>query len=123
MTKQFDQVVLDMAKILDNRKAIDIRIIDVSKQTILSDYFLIASGRSNVHVKTLADELTEKMAKSKNMTPIRQEGYQEGRWIVLDYGDILVHLFHTEEREFYDIERLWEDDDNFMVYEGQPDEA
>ena len=78
-------------------------------KTIIADWFVIASGRSTTQVKALCDELEEKTAE-KGMIARRKEGYQEGRWIVMDYGTILVHIFHPEEREYYKLERLWVDD-------------
>ena len=108
---KFDEKVYEMARVLDSRKAEDILLIDVKGVTIIADAFVIASGRSTTHVKTLADELEEAMAKA-GVQKLRMEGYQEGRWIVLDYGEILVHLFHKDEREYYGIERLWKGADN-----------
>ena len=71
-------------------------------------------------MKTLADELDEAMGKA-GVERRRMEGYAAGRWIVMDFGDILVHIFHKEEREFYNIERLWKDEENFLDYEGTPE--
>ena len=81
--------------------------IDVRESTILADWFVVATGRSTTHVRTLAEELEEKLAKEENLHKLRAEGAKEARWIVLDYGNVIVHIFHKDEREFYDIERLW----------------
>ena len=118
MNSKFDSLVYDMAQILDKRKAEDIVLIDVKGITIIADSFIICSGRSSTHIKTLADELEEQMAK-RGIFKTRIEGYQEARWIVMDFGDILVHIFHNDERKFYDIERLWKSEDNFENYESQ----
>jgi ribosome-associated protein len=118
VNSKFDSLVYDMAQILDNRKAEDIVLIDVKGITIIADSFIICSGRSSTHIKTLADELEEQMAK-RGIFKTRIEGYQEARWIVMDFGDILVHIFHNDERKFYDIERLWKSEDNFENYESQ----
>ena len=118
MNSKFDSLVYDMAQILDNRKAEDIVLIDVKGITIIADSFIICSGRSSTHIKTLADELEEQMAK-RGIFKTRIEGYQEARWKVMDFGDILVHIFHNDERKFYDIERLWKSQDNFENYESQ----
>ena len=118
MNSKFDSLVYDMAQILDNRKAEDIVLIDVKGITIIADSFIICSGRSSTHIKTLADELEEQMAK-RGIFKTRIEGYQEARWIVMDFGDILVPIFHNDERKFYDIERLWKSEDNFENYESQ----
>lgn len=93
------------------KKAEDVRVLNVAHMTILADYFILASGRSDVHVRSLCDEIEEFLMK-KGKQRLRIEGYREGRWIVLDYGDLLVHVFHKQEREFYGLERLWTDGDN-----------
>ncbi|MDL2238053.1 ribosome silencing factor [Christensenellaceae bacterium OttesenSCG-928-K19] len=109
-----------IAEILDNKKAQDIIIIDLDGLTIIADYFVVASASSTTHVQTLADEVQAKMSEECGRKPMRVEGEREGRWIVLDYQDVLVHLFHTEEREFYQLERLWKVEDNFYDYaDGQ----
>ena len=107
--------VNEMAKILDSRKGFDIAIINVKEQTIIADYFLICSGTSNTHVKTLAEELEMKTAEL-GIQKLRIEGVREGRWVVVDFGDILVHIFHKEEREYYDIERLWTNGSNITKF-------
>ncbi len=107
---------LQIAKILSNKKAQDILIIHVSDKTIISDYFVVASAGSSTHVSTLAEEVEFKMGQLGSV-PLRTEGVREGRWVVIDYGDILVHIFHNEEREFYQLERLWADDKNCMKFE------
>lgn len=94
--------------ILDDKKAKDIEVIDVSDKTILADYFIIATGTSTTHVKALADEV-EYLIKEKDNRPVDHvEGFESSRWILLDYGDVVVHVFHTEEREFYSLEKLWQ---------------
>lgn len=110
--------VLEMAAVLDSRKGFDIVIIDVKEQTILADYFIVCSGSSTTQVKTLAEELEMQMGK-KGILKTRIEGFREGRWIVLDFGDVLVHIFHKEEREYYDIERLWTNGSNITKYEPE----
>jgi len=101
--------VLEICAVLDNKKAEDVLAVHVGDKTIIADWFVIASGRSTTQVKALCDELEEKAAE-KGMITRRKEGYQEGRWIVVDFGTILVHIFHPEEREYYKLERLWVDD-------------
>lgn len=91
-----------------NKKAQDIKILNVGGLTSIADYFVICSGNSTVQVKAIADEIEEKMAEQGYCLNHR-EGYNNARWILLDYGDIIVHIFHTEDREFYGIERLWSD--------------
>lgn len=121
MDKRYNEKVLDMARTLAEKKAEDVVILHVDHMTVLADYFLIASGRSTTHIKSLCDELEEALAK-KGIFAKRKEGYNEARWIVLDFTDILVHIFHREEREFYNIERLWVDGDNLLRYQPEPKE-
>lgn len=102
---------LKVAKQLFMKKAEDVRVLKVDHLTIVADYFVLASGRSDVHVKSLCDEI-EDLMEEQGRERLRIEGYRQGRWIVLDYGDILIHIFHRSEREFYDLERLWIDGDN-----------
>ena len=99
-------LVKQIAKVLDDKKAIGILALSVGHLTVITDYMVIASGRSVLQTKSLADDLDDKMAELG--IPLRtREGYQEGRWIVMDYGTVLVHIFHPEAREYYHLERLW----------------
>ena len=91
---------------LEDKKASDIEILDVSKQTSLGDYFIIASCQSSVQVRACVDEVEEKMLEA-GFPPKHKEGYRGGSWILIDYGDIIVHVMQQEAREFYSIERLW----------------
>lgn len=101
-------------KACEEKKGIDIKVLDISKQTPMADYFVIVSGNSSSQTMAIADEIESKMAEI-NATEYLKEGYQSGRWILLDYNDIIVHVFHKEEREIYNLERLWsgiEEEDN-----------
>lgn len=109
------QQVMDVCETLYNKKAADIVAIHVADKTIVADWFVICSGRAVQQVKALADELDEKST-SLGLTLRRSEGYGEGKWIVLDYGDILVHVFYPEERKYYNMERLWDEDDSAIRY-------
>lgn len=111
------QKTLDICKYLSDKKAYGIVYIDVESKTSLCDYFIICSGRSSTQVKSLAENLEEKMEKERNISPRRREGVREGRWAVLDYEDVIVHIFNDEERDFYHLERLWEDGKNLTRYE------
>lgn len=106
-----------ICKILSSKKARGIVYIAVEKKTSLCDYFVICGGSSRTQVKSLAENLEEKMKKDFNTSPRRFEGVREGRWAVLDYSDVIVHIFGDEERDFYNLERLWEDGENLVRYE------
>lgn len=103
-----------IASTLWERKAFDIVALDVRGLTVLCDYMVIASGRNANQVKALADDVQD-MMEQEGAVLRRAEGVNEGRWAVLDYGQILVHLFHPDERTFYHLERLWEDGGNRLT--------
>ena len=101
-------VAQKIVEILEGKKAKDVKSLDITEVTIITDYFVICSGTSSTHIKALADEVEEKM-KEMNVELLRKEGYISARWILLDFNDVVVHIFHEEEREFYNLERLWSD--------------
>lgn len=92
---------------LDN-KAEDLVVLDVRELSSFTDYFIIMSGRSSRHVQGLAEAL-EKSMRSKRISAANAEGIQEGMWVLLDFGDVVVHIFYHEQRSFYDLEGLWHD--------------
>lgn len=94
------------ATVLDEKKAKDIKLLEIKDISTLGDYFVIASGSSSTQVKAMADEIEFRL-KAEGVLPKRVEGYQSSSWIVLDYYDVIIHLFHEETREFYSLERLW----------------
>jgi ribosome-associated protein len=94
------------ARALLERKAIDPVILEVANLSSFTDYFLICSGNSDRQVQAIASHIEEKMSK-QGIRPLGLEGKREGRWILLDYGDVIVHVFYQPAREFYDLERLW----------------
>ena len=101
------ELALKAAEILDKKKAEDIKAIEVTEQTIVADYFVIATGTSSTHVKCLADEVEYELSQLGV-----QNGHIEGRatgWVLLDYGAVLIHVFDKESREYYNLERLWTD--------------
>ncbi|MBQ8119333.1 MAG: ribosome silencing factor [Ruminococcus sp.] len=97
-----------IVKALDSKRAEDIQAIKIGDLTIIADYFVIADGTSNIHTKALAEEVEFKMTQL-GIEPSRTEGYQGQTWIVLDYVDIVVHVFYKETRDHYNLERLWSD--------------
>jgi len=98
--------VLALCKLLYDKKAQEIQAIYVGEKTILAEWFVVASGFTSSQVKSLSDELEAK-AFELGLELRRKEGYSEARWIVLDFADVLVHIFHPDERKFYNMERLW----------------
>ncbi|MBO5859492.1 MAG: ribosome silencing factor [Clostridia bacterium] len=101
-------LVKEIAKVLDEKKAVDIVAIKTEEVTIVSDYFIIASGTSNTHAKSLADDVEYEIKTRFGVDPEHIEGRATG-WILLDYGTVLVHVFTQDNREYYNLERLWAD--------------
>lgn len=101
------ELLKKIVEILDTKKAINIKQIDIKDKTTIADYFIVASGTSNTHVKSLADNVEEEV-KKENIVPNKIEGYESATWILMDYGEVIIHLFTEKERENYSIEDLWE---------------
>lgn len=104
-------IALIAAKALDDKRAKDIVCLKVDEMTVITDYMVIATGRSVPQVKALADNVEDELAKC-DVFAKRREGVTEGRWCVLDFGDVMVHVFHEQDREYYQLERLWSDGTN-----------
>mgnify|MGYP001231975560 CR=1 FL=1 len=104
-----------------DKKAEDIVRIDIRGLSILADFFVICSGKSTLQVQAISDAVDEAL-ENEGVKVRRREGYDQGRWIVLDTGDVMVHLFNREEREFYKLERLWINGDN-IEYINPPEKA
>ena len=102
----------NLAKLVANaalsKKAYDVTILDLRKLTTMTDYFVVCSVDSDTQARAVADAIKHESLE-KGETSVRKEGYSEGRWILLDYVDVVVHVFHKEMREFYNLEKLWGD--------------
>lgn len=102
------ELVKFAVNLLENKKATDISILDIREVTSLGDYFVVASGGSTTQVKALAGELEDKLSQ-QGVEPKRVEGEGSASWILMDYNDVIVHIFNHETRDFYCLERLWGD--------------
>ena len=101
---------------LEDKKGEDIKIIDISNVSVLADYFIIANGNNKNQVQALVDNVQEEL--DKVGVQVKQvEGYRMGNWILLDYGDIIIHVFSKEDRLFYDLERIWRDGKDISIEE------
>jgi ribosome-associated protein len=94
------------SRIAADKKAMDVVVLDMHDASSITDYFLICSGGSERQVQAIADAIEEQLEQS-GIDSLGIEGYREGRWILMDYGDVIVHVFSQETRDFYDLERLW----------------
>ncbi|HAN22050.1 MAG: ribosome silencing factor [Clostridiales bacterium GWF2_36_10] len=94
---------------LEDKKGIDPTLLEVGKQTILADFFVVCTGTSNTHVKALADEVEFKTNEALGIKPNHIEGFSDNTWTLMDYGSVIVHIFTREGREFYKLEKLWKD--------------
>lgn len=102
-----NELLQKIVKILDNKKGINIKYMEIKDVTTIADYFVITSGTSSTHIKSLADNVEYELKKD-GIYPNKIEGYETGTWILMDYGDVVVHIFTEKERENYKIEELWE---------------
>ncbi|MBQ7500948.1 MAG: ribosome silencing factor [Clostridia bacterium] len=103
-----DELAKAAVGILDSKKAGGITVLKVTNQTVIADYFIICTGNSNTQIKSLSDELEFKL-KERGIEPKNIEGFREASWIVMDYNSVIVHIFNRELREFYNLEKLWND--------------
>ncbi|MBR6222487.1 MAG: ribosome silencing factor [Lachnospiraceae bacterium] len=97
-----------IVKALDDKKGKDIKVIDISEISVIADYFIIADGSNINQVQAMANNVEEVLGKEK-VQPKQIEGYRSGNWILMDYHDVIVHIFMEEDRLFYDLERIWRD--------------
>ena len=108
-TEHAVELVQVAARAASEKKAEKIVAFDVSEQLAITDVFLLASASNDRQVRAIVEEIEDQLREQLNEKPIRREGHREGRWVLLDYADVVVHVQHTEERDFYSLERLWRD--------------
>ncbi len=109
-----EELIASAVKILDSKKAEDIRVIKIGDLTILADYFIIADGTSSTQTKALADEVEFRL-KQQGREPKQVQGNNGSNWIILDYSDVVIHIFYKETRDFYNLERLWSDGEEIDI--------
>jgi ribosome-associated protein len=115
--KQPKELAVRIAEVLSSKRGEDVLVLNVGHLTSITDYFVIASGRNTIAVRALAEEVEEKLA-AEGCESRRHEGMNEARWVVVDYASVIVHIFHIEERQYYNIERLWMDGSNQVSFES-----
>ena len=108
MEMKVEEMANEIAQAADEKKAADILVLDVKGISILADYFVICSGSSNVQVRAIVNSIESKL-EEKEVYPQHKEGIDSAEWAVLDYADVIVHVFHEDHREYYQLEKLWGD--------------
>jgi len=103
------KLALECRELADNRKAEDIAVLDVADVSSIADYFVIASGTSEPHLRAISDEITEKLREDHGLKPRAVDGTLQAGWLVLDYFDVIVHVMRADVRQHYDLEGLWGD--------------
>lgn len=114
-----DRRVWKALQALQEKKGVAPVVLDISQLTSFADYFIIATGNSSRHVQALADEV-EKQLGALKAHPRHIEGYADGEWVLMDYGDFIVHVFTAEQRDFYGLERLWSDAGKLVIRDDEP---
>jgi ribosome-associated protein len=107
------------ATAIDDKKGLGVVLLDVSGLLVITDIFVIATGTSTRHAKTLAEEV-EAQLKANDRRPLRTEGFEDSTWVLLDYGDVVVHVFDEPTRDYYDLERLWGDAPRLEFVTSEP---
>lgn len=103
------ETALFLAKALDSKKGIDIKVLETGALTTLADYFVLCSATSSTQIRALADACEKAMKEDHGELPHHVEGHRQGTWVLMDFSSVVVHIFNEEAREFYDLERLWSD--------------
>jgi len=103
--------------ILDDKKAKNVKIIETNKQTIIADYFVLATGTSSTHIRALSGEVEFQLKEKSNIEPSRISGQESTDWIIIDYDSVLVHIFNSEARDYYKLEKLWGEGESVNVEE------
>ncbi|MDD2553634.1 MAG: ribosome silencing factor [Desulfotomaculaceae bacterium] len=103
------QAVVNIAvQAAENKKAMDVTVLDIKAVSVIADYFVICSGRTVTQVQAIVEKIQEEL-KKEGVIAFGREGYREANWVLLDYGDVIIHVFQEAERQFYNLERLWGD--------------
>ncbi len=114
MRIDMDEKLSLIVKACNDKKGFDIKVLDLRDLTTITDYFVIVSGNSTTQVAAIADEIEEKLEEA-GFELLGKEGYREARWVLLDYGSVVAHVFHKEDREFYNLEKLWADSEELTL--------
>ncbi len=111
---EIKEAVKMIVNAIEDKKGEEVRVIDISKVSVIGDFFIIASGNNRSQIQAIADDISEKLGRA-GLEQKNIEGYQNANWVLIDFGDIIVHLFDQENRSFYDLDRIWRDGDTVDV--------
>ena len=114
MENEIKELAVLASKAAEDKKANDIEILDLRDITVIADYFVICDGNNENQVKAIARGIEDKLAEEKEIVPQKTAGKNNGRWILMDYSDFIVHIFHKDERQYYELERLWADAEKIL---------
>lgn len=120
MTDNLKELTEKILQVIDDKIGKDTVVIDLKSVSTIADYFILTNGDSVRQTKVIADEIMDEL-EQENIFVRNKEGHQTGRWILLDYGDLVVHIFEKETRKFYDLEKIWQDAKIISVTDGKPD--
>ena len=109
------ELSVNIAKILDEKKARDLKVLKIQDLTVVTDYIVVATGTSTTQVKSLADEVEYKLNEQFGIKPTRIEGYESQSWILMDYDTVIVHVFTPDARDYYTLDKLWADGEEIAV--------
>ncbi len=109
------------AKAADELKALNIKLIQIDMVSSIADWIMISEGLSSVQVRSITKSIEDNIRKEANISPLRKEGINEGKWALLDYGDIIINIFRTEERSYYELELFWSHGDKYMYKSNDQD--
>lgn len=112
------EIAILAAAAASDKKAEDIVVLDVAETLVITAYFVIATGSSDRQVRSIADEIEDRLRREAGVKPMGREGEREGKWVLLDFADVVVHVFQPEERDFYRLDKLWSDAPRVDVPEG-----
>lgn len=117
------EIALLAAEAASEKKAEDIIVLDVAETLVITAFFVVATGSSDRQVRSIADEIEDQLREKAGVKPIGREGEREGKWVLLDFGDMVVHVFQPEEREFYRLDKLWSEAPRVPLPESVTDSA
>ncbi|MGV3723568.1 MAG: ribosome silencing factor [Actinomycetota bacterium] len=118
MRLESEEKVEIIREAMEELKALDINVLPVAEKTQMTDYMVVCSGTSNVHIRAITDRVVERL-KEHDIKGIRREGYSEARWILMDFGDVVVHVFDPEDRKFYRLEEYWTRDKPMLAPDAE----